>query len=199
MRLFTAIEIPAAIRGELDTLKGGLHSARWIDPSDYHLTLAFIGDVDAHHAADIDAALSGIDRHAFSLRLDGVGVFGGEKPRALWAGVTDTPALTDLQAEIAWALTRVGARPDVRKFTPHVTLARLKGNKPDGLGAWLSAHGSYRSPEFEVRRFALYSARPSRGGGPYVIEKTYPLTTGDADFDTGFDEPGADLHEATEM
>ena len=187
MRLFTAIEIPTDVGLVLEWLRGGVPSARWIDRENYHLTLCFIGDVDTRHAADIDAALADIVRPGFSLQLEGVGVFGGNRPRALWAGAGREPALFDLQGEVAWALTRVGARPEVRKFTPHVTLARLKGGETSGAADWLSRQGDYRSARFGVSRFVLMSARPSRGGGPYVTERTYPLLTGLGDGEN-FDE-----------
>jgi len=196
MRLFTAIEIPTEVGRALERLRGGVQSARWIDRDNYHLTLSFIGDVDARKAADIDAALADIIRTGFELRLDRVGVFGGDRPRALWAGVNREPALHDLQAEIAWALTRVGARPDGRKFTPHVTLARLKGADAGGVASWLSRHGDYRSPPFDVARFVLFSSRPSKGGGPYVIERVYPLATPWADYEFD-DDYGADLEDGT--
>lgn len=178
MRLFTAVEIPAGIGQELDRLKGGVPNARWIDRENFHLTLCFIGEVDSRRAHDIDAALADIFRPGFELRLEGVGAFGGDKPRALWAGVGKEPALFDLQAEIAWVLTRVGARPDGRKFVPHVTLARLKGTDSASVATYLSRHGDYRSAAFDVGRFVLFSSRPSKGGGPYVAERVYPLLTG---------------------
>lgn len=175
MALFVALEIPQNVGLELESLKGGVPGAVWISRENYHLTLAYIGDVDANLAADIDVVLAGIARPAFTMKLEGVGVFGGKRPRALWAGISTQPLLTDLQAEIAWNLTRVGARIDARKFSPHVTLARLRNPELPRVAAYLSENGGYSSQEFDVSRFVLMSSRPSKGGGPYVTEQTYAL------------------------
>ena len=178
MRLFTAIEIPVPVAASLEGLKGGVPNARWVAPEDFHLTLAFIGEVEPGMATEIDGALAEISRVPFPLRLQGIGAFGGNRPRAIWAGVAPEPALSDLQAEIAWVLTRSGARAEGRKFAPHVTLARLKRAQAPAVAAYLARHGDYESAEFEVNRFVLLSSRPSKGGAPYVTERDYPLLNG---------------------
>jgi len=173
-RLFTGIEIPPDIGQALASLRGGLPGARWIDPENYHITLSFIGDIDNAQGHEIASLLDGVSRPSFELRLDGLSSFGGDKPRALIATVVPTPALTDLQAEHERLLKRLGVRADSRKFTPHVTLARLR-NSPSRQVAEYLAVRPYRSAPFRVARFVLYSSRDSVGGGPYVVEAAYPL------------------------
>jgi 2'-5' RNA ligase len=63
----------------------------------------------------------------------------------------------------------------VRKFSPHVTLARLRKTPARDAAAWLAARGAAARRAFEARRFVLFSARASVGGGPYVVEAAYPL------------------------
>ena len=175
VRLFTALEIPLKIAQDLERLKGGVPGARWIDRENYHITLAFIGDVDSRHAHEIDASLHEIDARGFTLRLSGVGSFGRAKPHALWAGVERTPGLSDLRDEAVRAIGRTGIAPDTRKFTPHVTLARLKYADTPALAGYLARHALFQSDWFGVDRFVLMSSRPSKGGGPYGIEREYPL------------------------
>ena len=98
-RLFTALEVPAAIAFSLSLLRGGLPGARWIDPENYHITLRFIGDIDEPTADEIAHALARVDRPGFDLSLEGLGAFGSRKPHSLFAGVKVSPALRDLQAE----------------------------------------------------------------------------------------------------
>jgi 2'-5' RNA ligase len=69
----------------------------------------------------------------------------------------------------------MGLAHDQRKFTPHVTLARLRESYPREVADYLAMRGGYRSPPFLVSRFVLYSSRNSTGGGPYVTEAAYPL------------------------
>jgi RNA 2',3'-cyclic 3'-phosphodiesterase len=174
-RLFTGLEIPASVAQSLAILRGGLPGARWIDPANYHLTLRFIGDIDDALARDIAGMLGSVQRGAFELRLDRLSSFGGRKPRAVVAAAKQVPQLMELQAEQERLFQRLGLEPDGRKFTPHVTLARLRDSSSHQVAEYLAARGHYRSSSFQVSRFVLFSSRASVGGGPYVVEADYPL------------------------
>jgi len=175
-RLFTALEIPRDAALSLSLLRGGLPGARWIDVENYHLTLRFIGDVEGHMADEIASALDRVRRPAFQLRLSGVGAFGSKKPHAVWAGVASSPDLMALQAEIERICQRLGVPSDPRKFSPHVTLARLRNPNPLDVAKYLSAHGNFSAAPFKVGRFVLMSSRDSVGGGPYIVEEAWPLS-----------------------
>jgi 2'-5' RNA ligase len=174
-RLFTALEIPPHIGQLLATMRGGLPGARWTDPENYHLTLRFIGDIDDALAHEIAGVLGRVRRMAFELRIDGLSSFGGRKPRAVVATVAPIAPLMELQAEHERLLQRIGLEPEGRKYTPHVTLARLRDSSSHQVADYLSARGHFRSASFDVSRFVLYSSRASVGGGPYVVEADYPL------------------------
>jgi len=175
-RLFTGLELPADIGLSLATVRGGLPGARWIDPENYHITLRFIGDVDDALAREIADLLDQVKRRGFELRLDGLSSFGGRKPRAVIASVTPVASLMELQAEHERMLQRVGLLPEGRKFTPHVTLARLRDSTNRQVAEYLAERGPFRSAPFLVDRFVLYSSRASTGGGPYLVEAAYPLS-----------------------
>jgi 2'-5' RNA ligase len=175
LRLFTGLEIPSTVAGLLSGLRGGLHGARWIDPENYHITLRFIGDIDERTGEEIAEALTRVRRPGVAVRLSGLGSFGGAKPHALWARVEPSPLLAELQAEHERILQRLGLPPEGRKYTPHVTLARLRGTPPGELAGWLALNGGFQIPPFLAHRFALFSARASVGGGPYLVEETFPL------------------------
>jgi 2'-5' RNA ligase len=177
-RLFTAVEIPPEISEGLSTLRGGLPGARWIDPENYHLTLRFIGDVDDDTAHDVIVMLGQVRRRAFELRLSGLGQFGGKKPRAVFAAASASAPLSELQAEHERIFNRMGLAHDQRKFTPHVTLARLRESYAQEVADYLAVKGGYQSARFLVSRFVLFSSRASTGGGPYVTEAAYPLDRG---------------------
>lgn len=177
-RLFTAIEIPAPVGTTISMARGGLPGARWIDPENYHLTLRFIGDVDDTVAREVAFILGQVRRSAFEVRLDELSSFGGRRPRAIVALAAPNPALLELQGEHERLLQRIGLEPEGRKYTPHVTLARLRDSSSHQVAEYLSTRGHFRTPSFEVPRFVLYSSRDSVGGGPYVVEADYPL--GDA-------------------
>lgn len=174
-RLFTALEIPRDASLSLSLLRGGLPGARWIDTENYHITLRFIGDVEGHVADEIANALDRVRRPSFSLTLSGVGAFGSKKPHSVYAAVAPSPELFALQAEIERICQRLGLPPDPRKFVPHVTLARLRNTSPQDLARYLSSRGNFAAMPYKVSRFVLMSARESVGGGPYIVEETWPL------------------------
>ncbi|MEA2903671.1 MAG: 2,3-cyclic 3-phosphodiesterase [Alphaproteobacteria bacterium] len=174
-RIFTGLEIPADVAQALSMLRGGLPGARWIDPENYHLTLRFIGDVDDMTAREIAFLLEQVRRKEFELRFDGLSSFGGRRPRAVIATLAQTQALMDLQGEHERLMQRVGLEPEGRKYTPHVTLARLRDSSSRQVADYLAARVFLTPLPFKVARFVLFSSRASVGGGPYVIEAAYPL------------------------
>jgi RNA 2',3'-cyclic 3'-phosphodiesterase len=174
-RLFTALEIPPEVRSAISAVRGGLPGARWIDPENYHLTLRFIGDVDDAVAREAAFILSQIRRESFEIKFDGLSSFGGRRPRAVVALVAPSRPLLELQAEHERLLRRIGLEPEGRKFTPHVTVARLRDSSSHQVADYLSARGHFRAPVFELERFVLFSSRDSVGGGPYVVEADYPF------------------------
>jgi 2'-5' RNA ligase len=174
-RLFTALEIPADVATTLTLHRGGLTGARWIDPADYHVTLRFLGDVDRRTANDVDAFLGDIAAPPLDIVIDALASFGGDRPRSLIARVQPTKALTELQADLERLMRRLGLPAEARKFAPHVTLARLRDTSPVELAHALALHPIVKPIAFTARRFALMSSRDSTGGGPYVVERVYPL------------------------
>ncbi len=174
-RLFTGLEVPPEIANALSMLRGGLVGARWIDAENYHVTLRFMGDIDDRAAHDVFSLLAGVRRQPLTLKVEGLECFGGDRPRALVARIAPTQPLIELQAEQERLMRRVGLPPDKRKFTPHVTLARLRDTTSWHVADFLAALGHVPSRSFTADRFVLFSARASIGGGPYVVEAEYPL------------------------
>jgi RNA 2',3'-cyclic 3'-phosphodiesterase len=177
-RLFTGLEVPDDVAIDLDMMRGGIMGARWIDRYSFHITLRFIGDIDGPLARDIAYELDGVAARPFALRLRGVGVFGGNKPHTLYAGIEENAELRRLHSIHERICQVFGLNAEARKFTPHVTLARLKDPDLVALHRFVASHNLYKSRPFEVPRFVLFSSRPSRGGGPYAVEESYQLQAG---------------------
>ncbi|ODT71880.1 MAG: 2'-5' RNA ligase [Pelagibacterium sp. SCN 63-23] len=175
-RLFTGLEIPEDVAFALSLKRGGLTGARWIDPENYHITLRFIGDVDRSTADDVADSLDRLSNSlCFPIRLTRLDSFGGDKPRALYAGVEPSEALKTLQAAHERVLQRAGLPPEGRKFVPHVTLARLRGSSAPDVARFIADAARFEPLSFVPARFVLYSSRDSVGGGPYLVEQSYPL------------------------
>ncbi len=175
MRLFVALALPNEVAAALTLIQSGVPGARWSTREQMHLTLRFIGEVDGQQAAAVDDALSTISAPGFRLTLKRVGQFGGRNPSALWAGVEPNDALFHLERKIESALQRAGLPPETRKFTPHVTLARLKGTPRGRVMDYLTDHALFASPSVDVRAFILYSSQLTPNGSVYRAEKAYQL------------------------
>ena len=175
MRLFVALSIPDNVAHGLMLLQGGVPGARWQTREQLHMTLRFIGEVDGRDAAGLDDALAGIEAPGFKLQLHGVGQFGNKQPHALLASARANEALAYLQRKVDSAIRRVGQPQDAHKFTPHVTVARLRHPEQGKVIEWLMHHALYTSPEFQVGAFQLYSSRLTSDGCVYAVEQEYPL------------------------
>ena len=172
-RLFTGLEIPPHIALDLQIMQGGIPGARWMDPSNYHLTIRFIGDIEQGLAREIALQLDHISFKPFAMRLKGVGLFGGNKPHSLYAGVEENAELRRLHDVHERICQTLGLASEHRKFMPHVTLARLKEAEPRALQRWVEVHSLYSTAASDVNAFILFSSRPLKGGGPYAVEAEY--------------------------
>lgn len=188
-RLFAGLELPEEARERLSELEAPLPGARWMEIDEIHLTLRFAGDIDNRKARDFADALSAIDRDVLQIRINGLGVFGGNEPRALWAGIDPNPALEQLARDCERAARQAGLPPETRNFKPHVTIARLRNARVDEVAKFLEQHGAFRLAPFVVEQFVLFSSRPQTGGGPYVVEEAFPLRGGM--MGVGFDDDDA--------
>jgi 2'-5' RNA ligase len=174
-RLFTAIEIPEAMRLRLSLLRAPIAGARWVQPEDMHITLRFAGDIDGRTADDLADLLADVSVPPFTIAIAGGGAFGGRDPHVLWAGVEAGPELDALYRANERAARTAGLEPNPRDFRPHVTLARMRRARQSDVARFLAENGNLRLEPFEVTRFVLLSARPGSGGPPYAVEAAYAL------------------------
>lgn len=173
-RLFVALRPPADVADRLLDTMEGLAGARWQDADNLHITLRFIGEVDRHTFEDIVTALESVPIRPFPVALSGVGHFQGKRrPKAIWAAVKSSNALLDLQHSVEMACRRAGLPPETRKFTPHVTLARVNSGT-DPIGDWLSQNGSLSLGPWTVDTFALFESDLTAQGAIYSEIAHFP-------------------------
>lgn len=177
-RLFVALEIPEIVADALSTLQSGIEGARWRPIENFHLTLAFIGEVDRHGFNAAIDALAEIEAPAFEIRLSGIDFFSDRKrPHALWAGAAPSAPLNHLQAKVVNALRRAGFAIESRKFKPHVTLAYLKNTPQETAALYSAQHGLFSCGPFPVKAFHLYSSQLGSDAAVYAIEASYSLSS----------------------
>jgi len=171
LRLFVGIDLPPELKLGLSTMYVGVPGVRWIDPGNFHVTIRFIGEVDEALAGDIDETLSRIRAPRFDLALVGIGTFG---TRQLYVGVGKNDALFHLRDKIESALVRLGLEPEGRRYTPHVSLARIK-SVDERLHSFIRDHALYRAPPFAVERFSLIASYLTKAGPIYEDRADYRL------------------------
>jgi RNA 2',3'-cyclic 3'-phosphodiesterase len=175
-RLFVALRPPPAIRAQLLNIMGDAEGLRWQHDGQLHITLRFIGEVDARTADDIAAALSRISGPVSKLRIAGVGTFESKgRVHTLWAGVAPREPLHALHKKIDRATSALGLQQDGRAYRPHVTLARTGGRAPD-LAGFLTRHADLSSEPFAPDWFGLYESKSTAEGQIYDCVAKYPLT-----------------------
>lgn len=108
--------------------KSKLPFKSWVHPEDYHITLAFLGDIQP--SSRLNELVKRVDEtvkncHQFEISLKGIDIFGKkDSPRIFWAGVENSSSLHHVQKLIVKASEEVGFQLDRKPFQPHITLAR---------------------------------------------------------------------------
>jgi len=174
IRLFVGLGLPADLAARLEALGGGVPGARWVAARNLHVTLRFIGEVDEAQAEDLHDHLCRLHAPPLALTIENFGAFGGAKPRALWAAIKADPALDSLQHKIEQAAQAIGLAPEGRKFTPHITLAWLKGAPAERVVGFMTHHTPWSAP-LPVAAFTLYRSLLGAGGAEYQALTEYPL------------------------
>jgi RNA 2',3'-cyclic 3'-phosphodiesterase len=188
VRLFVSVEIPAAVKQRLERLCCDVPGARWADPEQIHLTLRFIGEVDELVFGDVEAALGQVRAAPFDLELKGVGHFPPRgEPKVLWVGVERSEGLSQLHDRVERALVRAGVEPERRRFSPHVTLARLNHTPSRVVASYLAMNGLLRCGPFPVGEFHLFSSSLSAKRAVHRCEASYPLLAGGSGLTAGGD------------
>jgi 2'-5' RNA ligase len=188
VRLFVALEIPAAVRDNLAAQVAELRESsakvadkrpRWVRPENLHVTLKFIGEVAPTKLEGIRGALSAIRSDApVEIKFRGLGFFPNEQhPRVLWAGVDALTNLPSLAGDIDAALETQGIARQRPAFTPHLTLARIE---PPGLHEKLRAaiqkNGAREFGSFQTGEFYLIESKLKPSGAEYTTLASYPFT-----------------------
>jgi len=186
MRAFLAIPLPAALaeaaRRTIAVL--GVTEARWrvVAEGNMHLTMRFLGEVDASRLDALDpsfAAAAGTTGR-LSLRVAGAGAFpNARRPKTIWLGIEEIGAqgaLGALAQRLEAAARAAGFAPEPRGFFPHVTLARARGD--ERTLADLATVGSLG--DFEADALILYRSITDPRGARYDARRHYPLDAGPA-------------------
>lgn len=180
IRAFIAIELPAELKLELDRLQAQLKSGvalpvKWVEPGNIHLTLKFLGNINANKVGEITSAMEEAARTVspFHIEVKGLGVFPNlNRVQVVWAGLKgDIDKLTRLQRNIESNLAESGFTPEKRAFSSHLTLARVRNHacldERQSLGRLITSTGFEAVHAIEVIAVSLMKSQLTRDGAIY--------------------------------
>jgi 2'-5' RNA ligase len=177
MRLFTALDIPDALRERIAALRTpDALDARWTPPEQYHVTLRFIGEVDSETASDYDEALDTVTAPEAECTPYGLDVLPSRRnPSVLIVGLDRTAPLLSVYQAVSNTLEGAGLDPESRSYRPHVTLARLDDCAPETVHRFLRTHDTNDFPSFTARQFHLYESTLTPDGAVHERRASYAL------------------------
>jgi 2'-5' RNA ligase len=180
VRCFIAIELPDEVKDGLAQLQAQLKSGKqtsvkWVDPYGIHLTLKFLGSVAADRLKSITTVMeeASQDISPFALKVEGLGTFPNpRRVQVVWVGVSgEVDRLAHLQQRLESELAGLGFAPERRRFTPHLTLARLRdrasAEEREALGQLIAGTKFELAYNFQVEAISLMRSQLTREGAIY--------------------------------
>ena len=174
MRLFVAINFPDSVKDQLLGWGLPLRGARWVEPDQMHVTVAFLGEQPNNVDREVCDSLEGLEFAPFELRFQSVDFFGSKKaPRILWAAVCASPELMTLQKKVSEHCRAFGIKIEPRRFRPHLTLARLNRTSFVDLARSRGAFSLARTDPFWIDSFQLFLSELHPTGAVYRVERNF--------------------------
>jgi len=184
IRCFIAVELPADLLKEIAAYTQKLNEQtsgiRWVRPSGVHITLKFLGEITASRVEDVRKSLANISSVAepFTLSISGAGCFPNRRqPRVIWLGLEHDPAhsLFKLHNWLDDQLTLLGFEKEKRRFSPHLTLGRIKyAGDFKSLFNYIDQN-AFPGRIFHVDRISLIRSTLQPSGAVYNKLADYPL------------------------
>lgn len=187
IRAFIAIELPANIIDALkkiqDELKDGSNKVAWVKPENIHLTIRFLGDIEAGKIDGITGLLeyAAVKNRSFAVSVKGAGAFPKmDNPRVLWVGIEDNKNLLPLYDSLEEDLESIGLKKEERSFKPHLTLGRVKFlSDKKNFKKRIEKYKDINLGQFTTEGICLFQSRLTPNGAVYVKLKEYRLQTVD--------------------
>jgi 2'-5' RNA ligase len=179
IRTFIGVDLGKAIRDRIvalqETLARSGTDVKWVEPANLHVTLLFLGEVDEREVPAVCRVVAeGAQEQApFMMSVETAGCFPNpRRPRVLWVGVGEgAQPLCALHDALEGPLLELGCyRREERQYAPHITLGRVKSDRPtDSLGAALARQADWKGGEIAVREMLVMSSELTPKGPVYTI------------------------------
>ncbi|PZX11465.1 RNA 2',3'-cyclic phosphodiesterase [Celeribacter halophilus] len=178
MRAFVGLPLPDDLTDRLEALAAPLRFGRAVPAENMHVTLAFLDDQPEELLAELHEELASLCLPAPEIAVAGLDVFGGNKPRLLFASVRQDDALTALRNKVRQAARAVGIDLPHERFRPHISLRRfhrLRAGEQQELDHLIAAQGAFAWPAFQPPECAMIGSTLTPEGAQYDTLATYPL------------------------
>ncbi|WP_220682617.1 RNA 2',3'-cyclic phosphodiesterase [Methanofollis formosanus] len=179
VRAFVAIELSEEVKEGLrdaqEHLEGCSARLKMVDPALAHITLKFLGEVESERIEQVEEALRGVRGASYTLTVGGVEGSNRRRPRVVWCTVSDGGETARLAGAVENALEPLGFEREKRRFTPHITLARVREFDPSLLEAIEDLAGA-QPGSCKVRAVALKKSTLTRTGPIYETLMEVPLS-----------------------
>jgi len=179
MRTFLAIPIPESLVPPVESLRDRLAASRadvkWVDRSNFHFTIRFLGEIDHHQVESVKSTVrSFVNRPAFRIEMGKVGAFPSlSVPRVIWVGLAKGhQEMQELAREIENALSELGLPPEVKPFHAHVTLGRARSERWGALKELLNQEPGLTGYTFSANTLSLYASTLTPQGPIYQALET---------------------------
>jgi RNA 2',3'-cyclic 3'-phosphodiesterase len=179
VRTFIGIDPGKTIRDRIVALQESLarsgSEVKWVEPDNLHVTLLFLGEVDLLDVPPLCQAVTAAtaQHSAFAMSIETAGCFPNpRRPRILWVGVGEgAQEVVALHNSLEPPLLELGCyRREERQYTPHVTLGRVKSDRPtDKLAMALAKRAGWKGGETMVREIHVLSSELTRQGPVYSV------------------------------
>ncbi len=176
VRAFIAAEIEPEVRNRIAELLNRLQACpmkvRWVPPENLHWTLQFLGEVELTQTAEVCQHITAVaaGSRPFDIQAQGIGAFPRlERPRTVWLGANDgAEAMVTLAERLQDRLAQLGFAGESRRFTPHLTLGRVReAHRAAHLADWLEPHLAFDAGTMHIDQMVLFSSRLESGGPVY--------------------------------
>jgi len=177
MRLFTALDVPDALRAQIARLRAPeALDGRWVPPEQYHVTLRFIGETSPDGADRLAAQLDRVQAPPVEVVPHGLDVLPSRRrPSVLIVGFERAEALLTLYETVSEVLESEGLEPEDRSYRPHVTLARVRDVSAEAVHRFLNRHEAGDLPSFRAEAFHLYESTLTPEGAVHERRRSFPL------------------------
>ncbi|HEX7071754.1 MAG TPA: RNA 2',3'-cyclic phosphodiesterase [Rhodothermales bacterium] len=175
-RLFVAVDPPPEVSERLHALRDETLDARWMESGNHHLTLKFIGNVDAERRDVVAEALRDVAAPPALVALEALTVFPSwRRPSVLVVLAKHEKSLMRLQEDVEKVLQKARIEPESKPFSPHITIARIRRTVPEAVRSFVRIASMPSLPPFQANGFRLYESQTKPEGAVYTCLAEYPL------------------------